>query len=177
MRFSSSISSSLRRLEQLGHVLLREPHRFILKPALDARAAILSLVEDQVGIRLRFGNHGAIGLTRPPNQLKRPAKPRASPGDAPASEIIAADRSRVRVHLPAGRAGEADERRIRQGIAKIAGEAVGHLAGLFIHLAVKPYEAICASLALRHAHAVCILCVGLRLLKVVSMTSRRKPLR
>ena len=33
------------------------------------------------------------------------------------------------------RAGEPDERRIRQGIAHVASEAVGHLAGLFIHLA------------------------------------------
>jgi hypothetical protein len=31
-----------------------------------------------------------------------------------------------------------DGRRIRQGIAQVAGEAVGHLAGLFIHLAAKP---------------------------------------
>ena len=33
--------------------------------------------------------------------------------------------------------GEADERRIRQGIAQVAGEPVGHLAGLFIHLAAE----------------------------------------
>ena len=36
-----------------------------------------------------------------------------------------------------GRAGEADERRLRQGIAQVAGEAVGHLAGLRIHLATE----------------------------------------
>ena len=54
----------------------------------------------------------------------------------------------VRVHLLDGRAGEADERRIGQSNAQIAGEAVGHLAGLFIHLAAKPYEAICATFAL-----------------------------
>jgi hypothetical protein len=39
-------------------VLLREPDRFILKPALDARAAILSLIEDEVGIGLWFLLHG-----------------------------------------------------------------------------------------------------------------------
>ena len=44
----------------------------------------------------------------------------------------------VRVRLLDGRAGEADERRIRQGIAQVAGEAVGHLARLFIHLAAEP---------------------------------------
>jgi len=51
---------------------------------------------------------------------------------------IAEDRPRVRVRLLDGRAGEADERRIRQGIAQVAGEAVGHLAGLLIHLAAEP---------------------------------------
>ena len=46
--------------------------------------------------------------------------------------VIAEDRSRVRVRLLDGRAGEADERRVRQGIAQVAGEAVGHLAVLFV---------------------------------------------
>jgi len=32
---------------------------------------------------------------------------------------------------------EAHERRIWQGIVQVAGEAVGHLAGLFIHLAAE----------------------------------------
>ena len=35
-------------------------------------------------------------------------------------------------------AGKADERGIRQGIAQVAGEAVGNLAGLLIHLAAEP---------------------------------------
>jgi hypothetical protein len=35
-------------LEKLRHLLLRQPDGFILEPALDARAAILRLVEDQV---------------------------------------------------------------------------------------------------------------------------------
>ena len=35
------------------------------------------------------------------------------------------------------RGSQPDERRIRQGIAQVAGEAVGHLAGLFIHLAAE----------------------------------------
>ena len=52
--------------------------------------------------------------------------------------VVAEDRPRVRVRLLDGRAGEADERRIRQGIAQVAGEAVGHLARLFIHLAAEP---------------------------------------
>lgn len=47
-------------------------------------------------------------------------------------------RPRVRVRLLDGRAGEADERRIGHGITQVAGEAAGHLAGLFIHLAAKP---------------------------------------
>ena len=47
-------------------------------------------------------------------------------------------RPRVRVRLLDGHAGETDERRIWQGTAQVAGEAVGHLAGLFIHLAAKP---------------------------------------
>ena len=38
---------------------------------------------------------------------------------------IAEDRPRVRIRLLDGRAGEADERRVGQGIAKVAGEAVG----------------------------------------------------
>lgn len=50
---------------------------------------------------------------------------------------IATDRPRVRICLLDGRACEADERRIRLGIAQVAGEAVGHLAGLFIHLSAK----------------------------------------
>jgi hypothetical protein len=33
--------------------------------------------------------------------------------------------------------GEPDERRLWQGIAQVAGEAVGHLAGLLIHLAAE----------------------------------------
>ena len=41
-----------------------------------------------------------------------------------------------------GHTGEADERCIRQRIAQVAGEAVGHLAGLFIHLAAKPILAM-----------------------------------
>jgi hypothetical protein len=50
---------------------------------------------------------------------------------------IAKDRPRVRVRLLDGRAGQPDERRVRQGIAQVAGEAVGHLARLFIHLAAE----------------------------------------
>ena len=42
-----------------------------------------------------------------------------------------------RVRLLDGRAGEPDERRMRQGIAQVAGEAVGHLAGLLIHPAAE----------------------------------------
>lgn len=36
------------------------------------------------------------------------------------------------------RGSQPDERRIRQGIAQVAGEAVGHFAGLLIHLAAEP---------------------------------------
>ena len=54
------------------------------------------------------------------------------------ADVIAEDRPHVRIRLFDGRAGEADERRIRQGIAQVAGEAVGHLAGLSIHLAAEP---------------------------------------
>jgi len=45
-----------------------------------------------------------------------------------ASNAIAEHRPRVGIDLLDGRAREADERRIRQGIAQVAGEAVGHLA-------------------------------------------------
>ena len=48
----------LGRLEKLRHVLLREPDGFVLKPALDARSAILGLVEDEVGIGSWFVFHG-----------------------------------------------------------------------------------------------------------------------
>ena len=37
-----------------------------------------------------------------------------------------------------GGPGQADERRIRQAILQVAGEAVRHLAGLGIQLAAKP---------------------------------------
>src|SRR5690606_31442713 len=43
-------------------------------------------------------------------------------------DVVAEHRPRVRVRLLDGRAGEADVRGIRQGIAQVAGEAVGHLA-------------------------------------------------
>ena len=49
--------------------------------------------------------------------------------------VTAEYRPLVRVRLLAGRAGEAHERRFGQGIAQVAGEAIGHLARLFIHLA------------------------------------------
>ena len=55
-----------------------------------------------------------------------------------ASNVIAEHRPRVGVGLLDGRAGEADERRNRQGIAQVAGEAVGHLA-LLVH---PPAEAV-----------------------------------
>jgi hypothetical protein len=42
------------------------------------------------------------------------------------------------VSIVGSRAGEADERRIGHGVAQVAAEAVGHLAGLIIHLAAKP---------------------------------------
>lgn len=44
------------------------------------------------------------------------------------------------------RESQPDERRIRQGIAQVAGEAVGHRVGLFIHLAA---EAILAAVRFR----------------------------
>ena len=56
--------------------------------------------------------------------------------------VIAEDRPRVRVRLLDGRANEADERRIRQGIEAVAGEALGHLACLFIHLAAQTLLAV-----------------------------------
>ncbi|MHB1631179.1 MAG: hypothetical protein ACYCQL_03005 [Acidithiobacillus sp.] len=37
-------------LEQLGNLDLREPQRFLLKPALDACPPILGLVEDEFGL-------------------------------------------------------------------------------------------------------------------------------
>ena len=37
-------------LEQLGDLRLRQPQGFVLKPALDARPAILRLVENDFGI-------------------------------------------------------------------------------------------------------------------------------
>jgi len=47
-----------------------------------------------------------------------------------------------RVRLLEGRVGEPDEGRMRQGIAQVGGEAVGHLAGLLIHLAAVPILAV-----------------------------------
>lgn len=41
-------------LEQLDHKLLGQPDRFILQPNLDARAAILGLVDQELGMG-RFG--------------------------------------------------------------------------------------------------------------------------
>lgn len=35
------------------------------------------------------------------------------------------------------RASRPDERRIRQGMAQVAGKGLGHFAGLFIHLAAE----------------------------------------
>jgi hypothetical protein len=45
-------------LEKLPDERLRQPNRFILKPALNARAAILGLVEDDFGLGQRFVAHG-----------------------------------------------------------------------------------------------------------------------
>ena len=50
------------------------------------------------------------------------------------ADVIAEDRPRVRVRLLDGRAGEADEARVRQGIAQAAGKAVGNLAGFSLTL-------------------------------------------
>ena len=47
--------------------------------------------------------------------------------------VIAEDRPRVRVRLLDGRAGEADERRIRQGIAQVAGEAQMKPPAISVH--------------------------------------------
>jgi hypothetical protein len=39
-----------RRLKKLRHLRLRHPHRLMLKPALDALAPVLRLVEQKFGI-------------------------------------------------------------------------------------------------------------------------------
>ena len=44
-------------LEQLRHERLRQPDRLVLEPALDARPAVLGLVEDDAGLRRRFVGH------------------------------------------------------------------------------------------------------------------------
>jgi hypothetical protein len=49
-----------RGLKQLRHLRLRHPHRLILKPALDARAPVLRLVEQEFGIG--FGCVAHAGL-------------------------------------------------------------------------------------------------------------------
>jgi hypothetical protein len=49
-----------RGLEQLGHLRLREPDGFVLKAALDARAAILRLVEDDFGIGQGVGHQSVF---------------------------------------------------------------------------------------------------------------------
>ena len=62
-----------RGIEQLGNLGLRQPEGFIFKPALDARATVLRLVEDDAGLRLGFVAHGWVsggmiastGLWRP----------------------------------------------------------------------------------------------------------------
>ena len=48
--------------------------------------------------------------------------------------VIAEDRPRARVRLLDGRADEADERRIRQGIAQVAGEAFSEYRGNLLKL-------------------------------------------
>ena len=53
-------------------------------------------------------------------------------------DVLAEHGPRVDVVLLDGRAGEADERGVRQGVAHVAGEVVGLLAGLFIQLADAP---------------------------------------
>ena len=53
-------------------------------------------------------------------------------------DVLAKDGPRVGVVLFDLRAGESNERGIRQGVAHIAGEAVGNSAGLVTHLADAP---------------------------------------
>jgi len=50
-RFQVVVHRAYADLKKLRHERLSEPHRFILKPALDARATILRLVEDDFGLR------------------------------------------------------------------------------------------------------------------------------
>ena len=59
------------------------------------------------------------------------------PPDVVDADAIASDHPRVRVGHLDGRARRPKEARVRQGIAQVAGEAVGHLAGLLIHLAAE----------------------------------------
>src|SRR5665647_1534527 len=47
-------------LEQLRDERLRQPQRLVFKPALNARAAILSLVEDDFGLGQEFVAHGFL---------------------------------------------------------------------------------------------------------------------
>jgi|GEM_PF-6084163 len=43
---------------QLGHLSLRQPKRFVFKSALDLRAPVLGLVENDGGLGRRFLTHG-----------------------------------------------------------------------------------------------------------------------
>lgn len=44
-----------RRLEQFRHLRLRQPNGALIEPALNARLAVLGLVEDQAGVGRWFG--------------------------------------------------------------------------------------------------------------------------
>ena len=47
-------------LEQLGHEPLCQPHRLVFKPALQTRAAILRLVENDFRLRQRLVAYGVL---------------------------------------------------------------------------------------------------------------------
>ena len=52
-----------RRLKKFRHQCLRHPDIFMLEPALDARAAILGLVEDDAGLGLGLVAHAVTSLS------------------------------------------------------------------------------------------------------------------
>ena len=58
MPFRCSLTVGTVTLKQLRDQRLRQPERLVLEPALDARAAVLGLVEDDAGLRRRVVGHG-----------------------------------------------------------------------------------------------------------------------
>jgi hypothetical protein len=58
-------------LKELGHELLRQPDRFVFKPDLDPRAAVLSLVDQDFGARWGGGDISVSRLSQVSRLVKK----------------------------------------------------------------------------------------------------------